>query len=193
MKVTRSPIEDLDLISAIWILACNDDNPLITYRGLSRRLGLADDFDIVRVVRSRPELFRPGVTRRRLETWKEEMRANKRIPGWIRDLPTSAERLAAIENLQTADVFRSQFRSQAIQEERSPIEVIRWGLEHLDRLRKATSEVKEARVRRIQMWLVFFVGLGGIVTQIAMATLREPSPTTPSSCQPITESQPKRN
>ena len=56
-------IQDIDLVSAIWILASNDENPLITYRGLIHRLGLPPDFNIKATVASRRELFRPGARR----------------------------------------------------------------------------------------------------------------------------------
>ena len=72
--------DDLDLLSAIWILASNDDNPLITYRGLTFRLGLPNSFDVRAIVRSRPEMFRPGVLPSRLEKWKVQLREGRNVP-----------------------------------------------------------------------------------------------------------------
>lgn len=45
------------------------------------------------------------------------------------------------------DIFRSQFRAYA-GDERSPIKIIKWGLEHLDRLQKARAEANDASVKR---------------------------------------------
>lgn len=48
---------DLDTLSAIWILACNDDNPQITYNGIKFRLGLDNDFAIRELISSRPRII----------------------------------------------------------------------------------------------------------------------------------------
>lgn len=165
---TRRDSDDLDTVSAIWILASNDDNPLITYKGLVHRLGLHANCDVKAIVASRPELFRPGATESRINSWKANLRAGKGLPGWIRDIKDSAVRRAAIEAIEPSDVFRSQFRAHS-NAERSPIEIIKWGLEHLDRLRKARSEANDASVKRWQMWLVFGVTLLGVVSQFVIA------------------------
>jgi hypothetical protein len=160
--------DDLDTVSVIWILASNDENPLITYKGLVHRLGLPENCDVKAVVASRPELFRPGATETRINAWKARMRAGRGLPGWISSIADETERNAAIEALSPNDVFRSQFRAHA-DAERSPIEIIKWGLEHLDRLRKAKSEANDASVKRWQMWLVFGVTLFGVLSQFVIA------------------------
>ena len=58
--VAKYEIEELDLVSAIWILASNDETSLITYRGIQYRLDLPTAFDIKALIARRPELFRPG-------------------------------------------------------------------------------------------------------------------------------------
>ena len=61
--------DDFDVLSATWIMSCNDENPIITYRGIAYRSGCDED-KAKSLVRSRPELFRPGVpfkSRRGLE------------------------------------------------------------------------------------------------------------------------------
>src|SRR5438128_12623662 len=85
-QVGNSRCGDLDTVSAIWILACNDENPIITYEGIPYRLGLTPGFDIKRLVGTRAELFRHGIPSQRLRKWKEEMRAGKHLPAWIRDV-----------------------------------------------------------------------------------------------------------
>jgi len=168
-QMTKVPEPDnLDLLSAIWILASNDENPLITFQGLNHRLGLPANFDVRAIVRSRPELFRPGATDSRVSAWKSELRAGRNYPGWLKAIPNEIDRAAAIERLSADDVFRSQFRAHA-NAEKSPIEIIKWGLEHLDRLRKAKAEEKDASVKRWQMWLVFWVSVAGVVSQFGIA------------------------
>lgn len=158
--------DDLDIISAIWILASNDDNPAITYNGVRYRLGLAESFDIKRLIGGRADLFRHGIPSARLETWKEDMRASRHLPSWIRDVEAK-ERTAIIDALTTDDIFRSQFRSEA-GAKRSPIEIIEWGLQHIDRLRKASAEAREQKFRRISGLalpiLSMFVALSAVLS-----------------------------
>jgi len=168
MSLGKDDIDNLDLLSAIWILASNDDNPLISYKGIMYRLDLADEAKLRKIIAARPELFRKGATKHRIEAWKADLRNGKNVPAWISQLKSPEDRSAAIESLSSEDVFRSQFRAHS-NAERSPIEVIKWGLEHLDRLRKAKSEQQEAVAKRWQMWLVFWVSLAGVVTQFAIA------------------------
>jgi len=165
---SRTEIDDLDTLSAIWILASNDENPLISYKGIVYRLGLPADYDVKAVVASRPELFRPGATEARIEAWKVKMRTGRSLPGWVKAIENGAERSAAIEAICFNDVFRSQFRAHS-DAQKSPIEIIKWGLDHLDRLRKAKAEAKDASAKKWQMWLVFWVSFLGVVSQFAIA------------------------
>ncbi len=170
MPVKRTAIsgpDELDILSAIWILACNDENPLISYEGIGYRLGLPSDYDVKGLICSRGEMFRRGVPVRRLETWKQEMRIGKHLPSWIRDIEAESERQAKIEALTIEDLFRSQFRAE-VGAARSPIEIIEWGLEHINRLRKAGAEAREEKVRRVSgMWvplLSMFVALTAVAS-----------------------------
>lgn len=166
--IRKHDLDDLDVVSAIWILASNDENPLISYRGLVYRLGLPDQYDLKAVVKSRPELFRLGAGEEQLNSWKTEMRSGRRLPGWIKAIEDRDMRLTAINAINKDDVFRSQFRAR-IGAEKSQIEIIKWGLEHLDRLRKAKAEARDASAKKWQMWLVFWVSLIGVVSQFAIA------------------------
>lgn len=144
---------DLDTLSAIWILACNDDNPQITYDGIRFRLGLDNDFAIKELISSRPELFRKKTSEKLLNSWKKEMRLGRKIPSWIKETENSTERTAIIEKLSISDVFRSQFRAE-VDSPRSDIEVINWGLQHIERLRKAEIETRKEKTRIFSsIWL----------------------------------------
>lgn len=161
-------IQELDLVCAIWIFACNDETSLITYRGIQHRLDLQDGYDVRGLVKRRPELFRPGASENHLEAWKAEMLQGRRLPSWIKSIQSEDDRRTAIASLTTNDVFRSQFRARK-EAERSQIEIIKWGLDHIDRLRKARSEASDASAKRWQMWLVFWVSLAGVVSQFFIA------------------------
>lgn len=145
--------DDLDILCAIWIISCNDENPVITYKGINHRLGLKDDYDVKSLVGSRGEMFRKGVSPRRLQAWKEAMRTGKHRPSWIRHIEDSALRDQAIEDLTLADVFRNQFRAE---EDAPPcvIEIVDWGLKHIDRIRTANLNVREERAKRLSgVWV----------------------------------------
>ena len=163
--------EELDVISAVWIMASNDETSLITYEGIRHRLGLAD-VDVRALIRRRGELFRPGANGSHIEEWKTDMLAGRRLPSWIRAIPDAVTRERTIRALTVDDVFRSQFRTTR-NAERSPIEIMKWGLEHIDRLRKARLEAREATAKSWQMWLIFAGTVAGILTQIVIALVKK--------------------
>ncbi|HEX8196196.1 MAG TPA: hypothetical protein VF571_08410, partial [Pyrinomonadaceae bacterium] len=145
-KNISSPIEveEAGILSAIWILASNDENPIITYKSIAQRLDLPDSYDIKGLIKKRSELFRPRIPPWRLEEWKGKMRIGKNLPAWLLQINDENKRNEVIESLTIDDAFRSQFRARK-DAEKSPIELINWGLEHIDRLRKAKIEEKEMR------------------------------------------------
>ena len=163
-------LDELDVVSAIWILASNDENHLLTFEGIRDRLGLSVD-EVRSLVGKRRELFRPGAPPGDLDQWKTDMHAGRRLPAWIRQVQDPAGRQKAIDGLTAADVFRSQFRVKRGAPE-SPIPVLTWGLEHLDRLRKSRIAAREAIAKSWQMWLVFGVGVANILVSIGLAVLR---------------------
>jgi hypothetical protein len=153
---SRTSIEksdELDILSAIWILSCNDENPIITYRGLIDRLLLPKDFDVRSLVSSRPELFRPGILQSRLKAWKDLMKSGKSRPGWIATIHDAQEQHRAIEAISPNDLFRNQFRTEAVAPKAS-LEIIEWGLRHIERLRKDRAEEREGKLRRVgTVWI----------------------------------------
>jgi hypothetical protein len=159
--------DDLDLLSSIWIMASNDETHLMTYEGIRHRLSLPRDFDVKALIKRRPELFRPGASPLALDDWKGKMLQGRSLPAWLRVLSDDQERLSAIKALSIEDVFRSQFRAPRASE-RSPIEIIRWGLEHLERLRKAKLEEREATAKSWQVWLIFGVSVVNVIATVIL-------------------------
>lgn len=161
----RTPIaktDELDILSGIWILSCNDDNPIMTYRGVSQRLNLPETFDVRAVVRSRPELFRPGILNSRLNAWKDRMRSGKNRPNWILEIHDGGEQEKTIDQLSRNDVFRNQFRVED-GAEKCDIKIIDWGLQHIDRLRRAAAEEKEAKSRK---WTSIIILLASLIVAV---------------------------
>jgi hypothetical protein len=182
-----SELEELDLISAVWILASNDENHLVTFEGIRERLGLEESFDVKGLVLRRRELFRPGAPPGELEDWQTSMRAGSRLPTWIKLIPDGPKRLAVIDELSQKDVFRSQFRANR-GAPKSQVEIVSWGLDHIDRLRKSKIAVRDASAKSWQMWLVLGVGIANILATIAVAYMKgnESTPSKPATAaQPI--------
>lgn len=162
-RKTIAGADDFDILSAIWILACNDENPMITYEGITYRLGLPPEFDVRGLVRDRGEMFRAKVPARRMEAWKQQLRAGRHQPSWLKDVEDLESRRRRIDSLTGDDAFRSQFRAEE-GAERSPINVLEWGLAHIDRLRKAAAEEQEGRLKR---WTTFRLPLLSLLVAMA--------------------------
>jgi hypothetical protein len=159
--------DEYAILSAVWIIACNDDTASITYQGLLHRLNRPPDYDIQGLVREHPELFRQGMNERWLEQWKAEMRDGKNMPGFIREAEPKLQ-AKMIDSLGPKDGFRPQFRAGR-DAKRSEVPVIEWGLNHIERLRKARTEAREATAKSWQLWLVFATSLLGVVATICAA------------------------
>ena len=159
----RSP-EKLDIVLAIWVMANNDENNLITYRGIISRLQLPSDYDVKGLVRTRGELFRPGVQEWILDEWKSKMRSGRSLPSWIRDAEDSIEREKMINQMTPGDVFRSQFRVLK-DSPKADLSVIDWGLQHIERLRKSRLESIDSQQKSVQLWVL----IGTSVINILLA------------------------
>lgn len=164
--------EELDLVSAVWIFASNDENHLISYEGIRERLGLDSGYDVKGLVLRRRELFRPGAPSGELEEWQASMRKGSRLPTWIKLIDEDSKRLSAIDGLSQNDIFRSQFRTIRGSQKSEP-SVLNWGLEHIDRIRKSKISSQEATVKSWQMWLVFITAVANIVVTIVIAAVKK--------------------
>ena len=172
-RKNKSPQRDIyDIISATWILASNDENPIISYNGIIFRLGLPTNFDIKGLIKNRGELFRQGVPESRLLEWKRKMKTGHNQPSWIKDYDDLMEREKLIEQLTTEDVFRSQFRTEK-DASQSPIEIISWGLDHIDRLRSANMSIKNQFIKRWEIWFVFAIGIINIIVNIISIYIKD--------------------
>jgi len=164
-------LEELDLVSAVWILASNDENHLVTYEGIRERLGLDENFNVRNLVLKRRELFRLGAPPGESEKWQADMRNGDRLPPWIKLIPDNAQRLKVIEDFSDKDVFRSQFRANR-GAPKSDIAIVNWGLDHIDRIRKGRIASREASAKSWQMWLVLAIGIANIFATLAIAYVK---------------------
>ena len=158
--------DKFDILSALWVLTCNDPISIMTYQGIKYRLNLPADYDIESLVEERGELFRPGIPSRRLEEWKAAMQSQvSKRPAWIRDFSDEQSQLKIIEALSVDDVFRSQFRTEK-DAPPSTLEIIDWGLQHIERLRKGNLEAREEVIKRWQLWSVILLSVINIVVTL---------------------------
>lgn len=147
-RESRTEIDPFTLLSAMWVFACNDEKALISYRGVRHRLGLPQGYPVEEIVRSRAELFRLRAPSSQLSAYKEKLRSENKGPTWLQAAKTPEERLREIDALQPSDYFRSQFRTEP-DAPRSTLEVLKWGLEHIERLRT----VHESRRQERRQWI----------------------------------------
>jgi hypothetical protein len=153
-----------DVLPAIWILSCNDENPIITYKGIAVRIGVTEG-DAQRLVGTHRELFRPGIRPHRLNAWKERLKVGKGLPGWLLEITDHLERNKAIDALSPQDVFRNQFRV----EDGAPkcsIEIIDWGLKHLDMIGSRAATVREEKIKK---WGTVILPLCAILVSLIVA------------------------
>lgn len=162
---SQNDIDEAAILSAIWILACNDENPFLLYSSTRFRLGLPESYDLEELIKRHGELFRQKCPEFRLEEWKQDMLKGNRQPLWIREIKDNKERKALINSLEPKDVFRSQFRANA-NAPRSEINIIDWGLEHIERLRKAEIEAREGKWKK---WKEVWIPLISIFASILIA------------------------
>lgn len=155
---------DQDALPAIWVLSCLDETPMMTYHGIVNRTGITED-EARKLVGSRRDLFRPGVPARRLDEWKAKMRKERSLPAWILEMPDAAQQQKAIDELSPKDVFRNQFRV----EDHAPkcsLEIISWGLSHLDLIRKSAATIREEKLKR---WGTVVLPTAAILVTLAVA------------------------
>jgi hypothetical protein len=163
--------EEFGILTATWILACNDKVPIITYRGVQRKLQL-ERYPIEAIkslIESRGELFGKRVPSVYLESWKEQMLAGKQLPTWMLD-EGEAEREQIINGLSLDDVFVSQFRANAEESSwtnGSPREVMDWGLQHIERIRRAGLDDTDAKLKRWQLWILVSVSVANFLIGVA--------------------------
>lgn len=103
---------------------------------------------------------------------QKEPLGSDHLLSWIRDIQEEELRRRTIDQMTSEDVFRSQFRVEDGAPKAS-LEVIDWGLRHIDRLRKASSEARDTSAKSWQMLLLFAVGLLSIAATITAALLRK--------------------
>ena len=184
MRTRKPKLHDpstYDILAAAWVFACNDENSIVTYEGIKHRLQLASTSDVRSLITSRGELFRQGVPERRLKEWKDAMRQGKRLPAWIREIEEADLRTKTIDQISWEDVFRSQFRA-ADKAPQAKLETLDWGLNHIERLRKAEMESHAKTATSWQVWLVFAVSILGVIATIVAAVIQRGARPQPAPC-----------
>lgn len=166
--------DKFDLLSAIWVMSCNDDNPIMFYKSVKDRLQLDSVDEVKNLVEKRSELFRRESTTG-LNEWKEKKKKetdSNKLPNWIKKEAKSKNNEVdmskvngIVDKVSAEDIFRSQFRT-TIGAPQSSIEVIDWGLKHIDRLRSAEYQQVDRTFKTWQLWSVIVLGVLNIVVTL---------------------------
>lgn len=150
--------DDYQILTASWIMASNDENNLMTYKSIGKRLDITDIEHIKKLIKSRGELFRLGATKAAIDEWKSQMVEELQRPSWMREL-SEAEFAKEKLRLSKDDIFRSQFRTER-NAKKSDVNIIDWGLRHLERL--YTNESSQTKTK-IQIWTLIIAALGAVL------------------------------
>jgi hypothetical protein len=96
----------------------------------------------------------------------------KKSLAWFRESESTQHRDAKINALTAEDGFRSQFRAGEIAP-RSPIEIIEWGLQHVERLRKTDAEAQEQKTKKwASLWVPILSSVIALTAVISGAYLQ---------------------
>lgn len=153
-------LEEFDVLSSVWIMANNDDDSLMFYESVKNRLGLHSKYQLKEIITKRSELFRRKISKHRLDLLKikwhaECAKAHPKMPSFIFRLDTAQERTDLIDSITEDDIFRSQFRVKD-DAPKADIEIIDWGIKHIERLRNNLIDKKEKRKRILkEIWIPF--------------------------------------
>jgi len=150
----RIPLKDkFDALSALWIIASIEREPRIAIADVQYRLNLADDSLLRELVSERGELFALGCETHDLARWRADVKVSRPHPAWLKRREDDGEDVGRVlESVSEGDIVRSVFRQGAGQE-RSPTELLEWGLRHIEALRTASREEREnRRALRIGFW-----------------------------------------
>jgi hypothetical protein len=114
MRKPNDP-DSFGILSAIWIMANRDEKPLMFYEDVAYRLNRNDVQYVKKLVSERTDLFRLGVTEKRLKEWREWRRdrfENGYVPPWITRKAEAEGKIIekVIDEIRESEVFRSQFR-----------------------------------------------------------------------------------
>ncbi len=139
------------------------------YEVVENRISPPASINVRQLVHSRGELFRRTIPPHRLEVWKQEMLKGKHLPSLLRDIEDESLRKKKIEALTSSDVFTNQFRVDS--SDKAPLtqlEILDWGLKHIDRLREARTEKREESYKKWgSKWLPLLSTLIALVTVVS--------------------------
>lgn len=167
-----------DKLISIWTFSCVTSNPKIAYESLVYRYDFQTIDEAKNLVKTFKEMFLPGIITSELESIKAQFQTENAkddkvndLPAWLINKGDAATREPIIQALDKDSFFSSQVRfSDTIPP--SSVEVLKWGIEHIERFRKEKKEKQEKRKKDIkEMWLpvasvvlsLFAVSIAGLV------------------------------
>lgn len=115
---------------AIWIKACNDEQPIMFYKSCKHNLNFESEDKIKQLILSNSELFRP-LSQKTLDAYKAYYMGNlEKFPSRLVNGNETVQH--AIERLETGSAFTSQFRRKP-SAEKSSKETIEMGVNYISK------------------------------------------------------------
>jgi hypothetical protein len=150
---------------ATWILACNDEQPIIFYKSLAERLGCDNTDDLREMVKNHRELFRPMKEATLNKYKKHYMDKPHCFPKVLNTNNESVE--DAWRHITTEDAFTSQFRRKP-DEKKSSDDLRDWGVNYIQ---KRWDMVVKTREERRFIRSAIYIPVASIIVTIMLAVM----------------------
>lgn len=181
-------VDEFALVSAVWILACNDPYAIMTFGFIKERLQIKES--LLKIIITDYKALFTDVPATWVEDWQHKLandvflykylstdesdkqnfydtyislkfiqkdivdklkdRKNfkiQQLPSRIANKSRIEDKFNAIENISVKNTFMSQFRLSPIAEP-SPIEILKWGLEYIEKHREIKKDIKEEKQKK---------------------------------------------
>lgn len=193
-SVFSDDIKEFALVSAVWILACNDPYAIMTFGFINDRLQI-EDRDLRKIITNYKALF-TDVPATWVKDWQHKLANDVFLYHYLSDAESDKQefyakhisfkfiqkdivdklidkknlkiqqlpsritnkdgiecKFKAIEDISVKNTFMSQFRLSPIAEP-SPIEILKWGLEYIEKHREIKKDIKEEKRKK---WKEFVI------------------------------------
>ena len=199
-------VDEFALVSAVWILACNDPFAIMTFDFIKDRLQIKDTLlekiiadykalftDVPSIWvkewqhslsnaaflqhyfstddKDKPKFYDDYISSRfiqkgNIDKLKDKKNfKNQQLPSRIANKDDIKDKFLEIQKISDKKTFMSQFRLSPT-DEPSPIEILEWGLEYIEKHREIKKDIKEEKWKK---WKEFVIPSASIFASILIA------------------------
>lgn len=152
-QLKKDSPEYFKILSAIWMISNTEECPLILYKQLYISLKISESIDLKGIIQDNREFFKHGSNQKELDIMKTIWKRDGLNPDYLKTSQKSEEVNNNIDKIGTDDVFKSYFRISGCNEKTS-IEIINWGVNHIDKLQQAIKDKKKYMIFRFSAILL---------------------------------------